>query len=69
MAITSKPLIRSFSYNGVALQDPGCNLTLEEVRDVFSASFPEIIAAAIEGPIPKNGNLVYTFVKGVGTKG
>ena len=69
MALKIQALTRTFSYNGVALPDPGANLTLEEVRDVYSASFPEIVSSAIEGPVQKGKNLVYTFVKSVGTKG
>jgi len=53
MAIKVTSLERSFAYNGVSLPDPGVNLTLEQVRDVYSAAFPEIISAAIEGPETK----------------
>lgn len=69
MAIKVTELQRSFSYNGVALPDPGKDMTLEEVRDVYSASFPEIVSASIEGPEQKGGKLVYTFRKSVGAKG
>ena len=69
MAITITSLERSFSYNGVSLPDPGATLTLEQVRDVYCAAFPEIVSASIEGPEKKGDNLVYTFKKGVGTKG
>jgi PRTRC genetic system protein C len=69
MAIVAKQLVREFSYNGVALPDPGVGLSLEAVRDVYSATFPEIVSASIEGPETRDGKLVYTFRKGVGTKG
>lgn len=69
MAVIVKDMVRSFSYNGVTLPDPGKNLSVEEVRDVYSASFPEIVSASIEGPEQKGGKLVYTFRKSVGTKG
>lgn len=62
-------LVREFSYNGVALPDPGASLTLEQVRDVYSATFPEIVTASIEGPETKGGKLIYTFRRAVGTKG
>ncbi|KXS30484.1 MAG: Uncharacterized protein AWT59_3389, partial [Candidatus Gallionella acididurans] len=32
-------------------------------------TYPELISASIEGPEKKVNNLVYTFKKGVGTKG
>jgi PRTRC genetic system protein C len=53
----------------MALPDPGKLLSLEEVRDVYSAAYPELVSASIEGPEKRGDNLVYTFKKGVGTKG
>lgn len=69
MAVTTAKLTRSFSYNGVTLPDPGEGLTVEQVRDIYSASYPEIVSAAIEGPTQKGGKLIYEFRKSVGTKG
>ena len=69
MTIQVTSLERSFSYNGVSLPDPGAALTLEQVRDVYSAAFPEIVSASIEGPEHKNGKLLYVFRKAVGAKG
>lgn len=69
MAIKTTVLTRTFSYSGMTLPDPGKGLSPEEVRDVYAATYPELISAAIEGPEQKGGNLVYTFRKGVGTKG
>jgi len=59
---------REFSYNGVKLADPDLGMTPEGVRDFYSAMYPEIITATIEGPEERNGKLVYTFRKAVGTK-
>ncbi|MHB0991692.1 MAG: PRTRC system protein C [Burkholderiales bacterium] len=69
MTIQVTSFERSFSYNGVSLPDPGAALTLEQVRDVYSAAFPEIVSASIEGPEQKNGKLLYVFRKAVGSKG
>ena len=52
-------LVREFSYNGVALVDPGPNLSPEQVRDMYSAAYPEITSAVIEGPERKADKLVY----------
>lgn len=60
---------RVFIYGSAHLPDPGEGLSPEEVRDVYSASFPEIVSAAIEGPVAKNGTLEFTFRKAVGSKG
>ena len=49
MTITVQKLQRSFAYNGIALPDPGCELSPEQVRDVYSATYPEITTASIEG--------------------
>lgn len=69
MTITVQKLLRSFAYNGIALPDPGPELTTEQVRDVYSATYPEITTASIEGPEQKGDRLVYTFRRAVGTKG
>lgn len=69
MALQTNTLARAFRYNSVSLPDPGPQYTLEQVRELFSATYPEIVNAAIEGPEEKNGELVYTFRRAVGTKG
>ena len=69
MAITTQALERSFNYNGATLPDPMPNGTLEDVRDIYSATFPEIVSASIEGPETVGGKLVYKFRKAIGTKG
>ena len=69
MAITVQKLLRSFAYNGISLPDPGAELSPEQVRDVYSATYPEITTASIEGPEHKGDRLVYTFRRAVGTKG
>ncbi len=69
MAIQIDNLERSFVYNGITLPDPGTGLSLEEVRDVYSVQFPEIVSATFDGPERKGNKLVYTIRKAVGTKG
>lgn len=59
---------RSFSYNGVNLVDPDVSMSPDSVRDFYSALYPEITTAVIEGPEQKNGKLCYTFKRAVGTK-
>ena len=69
MTITVQKLLRSFAYNGIILPDPGSELSPEQVRDVYSATYPEITTASIEGPEQKGERLIYTFRRAVGTKG
>jgi PRTRC genetic system protein C len=57
MTITVQKLQRSFAYNGIALPDPGSELSPEQVRDVYSATYPEITTASIEGPEQKGERL------------
>lgn len=60
---------REFLYNGVALKDPDPDQSVEQVREFYSAIYPEIVAAAIEGPTNQGARLVYEFRRAVGTKG
>ncbi len=62
-------LPRVFKYNSVELEDPGPEHDPVDVRNLYSATYPEIVSAAIEGPEVKDGKRVYTFRKAVGTKG
>jgi len=62
-------LTRVFIYNGVKLPDPGPNLTVEQVRDMYVATYPELATATVEGPSPVSGTMQYTFTREVGVKG
>src|ERR1700687_290432 len=50
MSISIAKLLREFVYNGVNLADPGPTFTPDEVRDLYSAQYPELTTAAIDGP-------------------
>jgi PRTRC genetic system protein C len=39
---------REFTYNGVGLPDPGFELSVDQVRDIYSAVYPEFATAAAE---------------------
>lgn len=69
MTLETRSLERTFRYNSVDLVDPGAQYSAEEVRDLYTATYPELANAAIEGPEQKEGKLVYTFRRPVGTKG
>jgi PRTRC genetic system protein C len=62
-------LSRAFIYNGVKLPDPGDSLTVEQVRDMYVATYPELATAAVEGPSPVAGTMQYEFKRAVGVKG
>ena len=43
-------LEREFNYNGVKLPDPNPQMSVEEVKEMYSAQYPELLTGAIEGP-------------------
>lgn len=68
MSIAINEIRRVFRYNGMQLPDvPG--LAPKEVRDLYSAQYPELISAEIEAGEVRDGVQEYTFRKAVGTKG
>lgn len=68
MTIAINEIQRVFRYNGVALPDvPG--LTPRDVRDLYSAQYPELVSAEIEAGEVANGVQEYTFRRAVGAKG
>lgn len=69
MALTITKATRCFTFNGVDLPDPAPNMSPEDVRDLYSATYPELTTATIEGPETRGTRLVYTFRRAAGTKG
>jgi PRTRC genetic system protein C len=68
MAIVTTEIRRIFRYNGILLPDvPG--LAPREVRDLYSAQYPELISAEIEAGEVEAGVQEFSFRKAVGTKG
>ncbi len=67
--LSVKALERSFVFNGVKLPDPGPELSVEQVRDIYVATYPELATAAVEGPSPVGGAMQYTFTRSIGPKG
>ena len=68
MSIEISPIKRVFRYNGIALPDvPG--LEPREVRDLYSAQYPELVSAEVEAGEVRNGEQEFTFRKSVGVKG
>jgi PRTRC genetic system protein C len=68
MSIEISPIRRVFRYNGIALPDvPG--LDPREVRDLYSAQYPELVSAEVEAGEVRNGEQEFIFRKAVGVKG
>ncbi|SDD58330.1 PRTRC system protein C [Cupriavidus sp. YR651] len=69
MALEVKKLLRQFCYNGMTFVDPGPSFTPEQVRDIYSAQYPELTTAAVDGPEVKDETARFTFVRAAGAKG
>ena len=62
-------LPREFVYNGAKIPDPNPEMTVEQVRDLLTAAYPEIATAAVAGPEDAGRCLRYTFTRAIGSKG
>jgi len=69
MAIQVARLTREFVYNGVTFPDPGPTFSPDDVRDLYSAQYPELTTAAIDGPTTEGDVMRFTFVRAAGAKG
>ena len=68
-SLTATPLHREFFYNGTRIPDPAPNLTVEQVRELLTPTFPEIATATLTGPEDTGTALRYTFSRAIGSKG
>ena len=68
-SLKTAPLPREFSYAGVRIPDPNPAMTIDQVRDLMAATYPEIATAAVTGPEDTGSALRYTFTNAIGTKG
>jgi PRTRC genetic system protein C len=69
MPVTLQKLERTFLFNGAKLPDPNPEFSVEQVRDMYVNTYPELATAAIEGPTPVSGAMQYVFTRAVGAKG
>jgi len=68
-SLTVKARHREFFYNGTRIPDPAPNLTVEQVRELLTPSYPEIATATLGGSEDKADALRYTFGRAIGSKG
>ena len=69
MPVSIERLERSFILDGKVLPDPGSHLSVEQVREMYIPSHPEITTATVVGPETVDGKLSYTFTRAIGAKG
>jgi PRTRC genetic system protein C len=68
-AISIVKVVREFIYNGMTFVDPGETFTPNDVRDIYSAQYPELTTAAVDGPEHTGAVARYTFRRAAGAKG
>ena len=62
-------LLREFNYNGVRIPDPAPQMSVEQVRDLLTPTYPEVATATLTGPEDTGTTLRYTFNRAIGSKG
>jgi PRTRC genetic system protein C len=67
--LQAQVLLREFNYNGVRIPDPAPQMSVEQVRDLLTPTYPEIATATLTGPEDTGTTLRYTFNRAIGTKG
>jgi PRTRC genetic system protein C len=69
MTVKLEKLERVFLFNGSKLPEVNPEFSVEQVRDMYVNTYPELATAAVEGPTPINGTMQYVFTRAVGAKG
>jgi PRTRC genetic system protein C len=68
-SLKAEVLLREFNYNGVRIPDPAPQMSVEQVRDLLTPTYPEIATATLTGPEDTGTVLRYTFCRAIGSKG
>ncbi len=70
MALNVTGMKRVFKFGTRELEDPGKNMTPDEVMQFYSATYPELTTSNVHGPkVDDKQRAVYEFKTTVGTKG
>jgi PRTRC genetic system protein C len=69
MALKTSTLPRQFKYSGLKLPDPNPEMTVEQVQQLYAATYPEVATASVSGPEAGGNAMVYTFTREIGSKG
>ena len=68
-SLKAEVLLREFNYNGVRIPDPAPQMSVEQVRELLTPTYPEIATASLTGPEDTGTMLRYTFNRAIGSKG
>jgi PRTRC genetic system protein C len=69
MAVEIVELKRVFKHGDINLEDPGTNMSKDEVLDFYSSQYPELTNSSVTGPKIENDEQIFEFSTSVGTKG
>ena len=73
MALDIKGIKRVFKLkkgnSTLVLEDPDSRMSLTEVTDFYSMTYPELTTATVHGPEFEEDRAVYHFKTTIGTKG
>ena len=69
MALTVTKMSRVFQFQGIRLPDPNPEMSVEEVKALYAAQYPELATAVVNGPETAGDKMRYTFERAIGSKG
>jgi PRTRC genetic system protein C len=69
MPLTIAKMTRLFTFNGIRLPDPNPNMSVDEVKALYSAQYPELATAVVNGPEAVGDKMRYSFERAIGSKG
>jgi PRTRC genetic system protein C len=69
MALTVSKMTRIFQFQGIRLPDPSPAMTVDEVKALYAAQYPELATAVVNGPEAVGDKMRYTFDRAIGSKG
>ena len=67
--LKTSSLPREFIFNGSRIPDPIRHMSIDQIRDLLTPSYPEIATATLTGPEDTGTRLRYTFSSAIGSKG
>ena len=69
LALTIAKMRRVFQFQGIRLPDPNPEMSVEEVKALYAAQYPELATAIVNGPEAVGDKMRYTFERAIGSKG
>jgi PRTRC genetic system protein C len=67
--LKASSLPREFVFNGSRIPDPDPQMSIDQVCDLLTPSYPEIATATMTGPEDTGTSMRYSFSRAIGSKG